>query len=105
MLIGMKPHFKAVLPVLLFVFSLFVVHDYLIEAADTDTQYELCYAEHGDMSLDVQSQTHALIHSLMEMPVYPNESTDLLQPSAAPETHILILSSHITSVPTHPPLV
>jgi hypothetical protein len=101
----MKPHFKAVLPVLLFVFSLFVVHDYIIEAADTDTQYELCYAEHGDMSLDVQSQMHALIHSFMGIPVYPNESADLLQQSTAPETHILILSSHITSVPTHPPLV
>jgi len=100
----MKTLSRSVLPLLLFVFGLFVVHDYIIDATDPDTQYELCYAEHGDMHLDTLSQLHAHIHILLDVPLPEQQSVTVSLHHIHPDTVIAVLHSRALSVPLRPPL-
>ena len=72
------------LSVLLFAFAFFIVHDYVIVQVDSDTQYELCYAQDDTMVMDLPSQIHHDIHLL----------------SALPDTEVTLLAS--TSLSTRP---
>lgn len=85
-------------------FSLFVVHDYLIEKADADTQYELCYAENGKMALDLPSQIHNHIHLLLDVPLRETHPTRLHLADAAPESFFASPDSHTSTVLPRPPL-
>jgi len=100
----MKTLHRLLLSVLLSAFSFFVVHDYVIADVDTDTQYELVVAEHSVAAVDLPTQIHEHIHCLMSLPeTQPLLSTgrpDAPTRYAAPER----LHSHISPVPSRPPL-
>lgn len=64
----MKTLHKLLFSVLLAAFGFFVVHDYVIENVDADTQYELCYAQESCSAMDLPTQIHDHIHVLLSMP-------------------------------------
>ncbi|WP_345988565.1 hypothetical protein WCX18_00255 [Sulfurimonas sp. HSL1-2] len=100
----MKTLRQLLLSVLLSAFSFFVVHDYVMADVDTDTQYELCLAQSDTGALDLPTKIHEHIHSLMSIPeAAPLPSSDrpvALRSHIAPQQ----LLSHISPVPTKPPL-
>ena len=100
----MKTAKVKILSVLLFAFTFFIVHDFVIVDVDTDTQYELCYAEHDKSVLDLPSQIHDHIHILLDLP----KADLVLLPSvlAASKPYYIQtkLDSNILSVPQRPPL-
>jgi len=93
-----------ILSVLLFAFTFFIVHDYVMVEVDGDTQYELCYAENDKSVLDLPSQIHDHIHVLLDVP----KVDFILLPSVlavSNPTYIpTIADSNILSVPQRPPL-
>ena len=100
----MKTAKVQILSVLLFAFTFFIVHDFVMVDVDTDTQYELCYAEHDKSVLDLPSQIHDHIHILLDLP----KADLVLLPSvlAASKPYCIQtkLNSNILSVPQRPPL-
>ena len=66
-LLLMKKIKRYIHSVLLLTFAFFTVHDYIIVAFDADTQYELCYAQRDSTVVDISSQIHQDIHTLMSM--------------------------------------
>ena len=96
---------RAVLSVLLFAFSLFVVHDYLIEKADADTQYELCYIQTDTVTtLDLPSQIHSHIHLVLDVPLSQERRPAFHLADATPETALSTPFSHTDPVRLRPPL-
>ncbi len=57
-----------ILSVLLFAFTFFIFHDYVMDNLDADTQCELCYANQSKVVLDLPSQIHNYIHMLLDIP-------------------------------------
>jgi len=100
----MKKNRLALLSVLLFAFGFFIVHDYVIVHVDSDTQYELCYAQADATLLDLPSQIHHDIHLLSALPdtepvllaSYPMRQRPLVEQSTPYTTP--------TNVPQRPPL-
>ena len=93
-----------VLSVLLFAFTFFIVHDFVMVDVDADTQYELCYAEHDKTVLDLPSQIHDHIHILLDVPSMQTPLTLSFLPSKEPIYLQALLVSNILSVPQRPPL-
>ncbi len=101
----MKTAKVKILSVLLFAFTFFIFHDYVIVDVDADTQYELCYAEQGKLVLDLPSEIHHHIHMLLDV---PNTQTLLLSSILATSQPLYIqtrLYSTTLSVLQRPPLV
>ena len=100
----MKTLRHILLPVLLSAFGFFVAHDYVIADVDADTQYELCYSKQSGSALDLPSQIHAYIHTLLSLPqtqtLMPRENRISTGLCAAPE----MPQSHISSLWPRPPL-
>jgi len=101
----MKTLSKTVLPLLLFVFGLFVVHDYVIDMTDADTQYELCYAQYGDVNLDPPSQLHAHIHILLDVPIPQHRPLSVALVEERPESVLAEPHTRTQPVQLRPPLV
>jgi len=95
---------STILSALLFVFSFFVIHDFVMVNVDADTQFELCYAEHDESVLDLPSQIHDHIHVLQAAPDIENTLSPLLSPSRLPLFFQESLCSNTLSVPQRPPL-
>lgn len=93
-----------ILSVLLFIFTFFVVHDYVMFDADADTQYELCYAESDKTALDLPSLIHDHIHILSDTPNSQTAFPQSLFPSSRPIYRQVAIYSNINSVPQRPPL-
>ena len=93
-----------ILSVLLFAFTFFVVHDYVMVDVDADTQYELCYAESDNTVLDLPSQIHDHIHVLLDLPDTQLVLTSSILPTLKPLYIQTTPDSNILSVPQRPPL-
>ena len=100
----MKTAKVKILSVLLFAFTFFVVHDYVMTDVDADTQYELCYAQSDQIVLDLPSQIHDQIHILLDVPGSQAVLTPSFLPSKKPIYLQAALLSNILSVPQRPPL-
>ena len=92
------------LSVLLFAFTFFIVHDYVIVHVDSDTQYELCYAQNDTAVMDLPSQIHHDIHTLSALP--DAEWTLLASQSLNSRPVVEQFTPYTTSntVPQRPPL-
>jgi hypothetical protein len=101
----MKTMRQLLLPVLLFAFGFFVVHDYVIADVDADTQFELCCVQGDNGSLDLPSQIHEHIHVLFSAPDAPSALTGQTPLNGHDRGAFDTPSSHITSVQPRPPLV
>jgi hypothetical protein len=100
----MKRAHTFLLSVLLFVFTFFVFHDYVMVDVDADTQYELYYAQGDEMVLDLPSLIHAHIHILLDVPK-PEIAFNLSNlTSAEPFSLQSVPESTTLSVPQRPPL-
>lgn len=95
---------QTILSMLLFVFSSFVVHDYIIVDADADTQYELCYLQCDKSVLDLPSQVHDHIHILLSALPIEEERLPMPLHSVRPAGYLTVLRSRTTSVLQRPPL-
>ena len=93
-----------ILSILLFAFTFFIVHDFVMVDVDADTQYELCYAENDKAVLDLPSQIHDQIHILLDVPSMQVPLTVSVLPSKEPIYLQALLDSNILSVPQRPPL-
>ena len=96
---------KFVLSVLLFAFTFFVVHDYVINFVDTDTQCELYQFQNDKASLDLPSKIHSHIHLVLDV---PQSSTLNLLCKISNEKPLHVeyeLTSYINFVKFRPPLV
>lgn len=100
----MKSARKSLLSVLLFAFTFFVFHDYVMTDVDADTQYELYYAQYDEMGLDLPSQIHAHIHILLDVPSVHNDVQTPVLASSIPFYLQTVLDSNTLSVPQRPPL-
>jgi len=100
----MKALSRIVLSVLLFTFSLFVVHDYLIEKVDADTQYELCCIQMDIASLDLPSQIHSHIHLVLDVPLAQTGVLPLRLTDNTPESPLFTPYWHTDPVRLRPPL-
>lgn len=100
----MKTARVKILSVLLFAFTFFVIHDYVIVDVDADTQYELCYAQCDKSVLDLPSQIHDHIHVLLAVPDMQAALIPSFLPSTKPIYLQAMLDSNILSVPQRPPL-
>lgn len=89
---------------LLFVFSFFIIHDYVMVDVDGDTQYELCYAQTDNSALDLPSQIHDHIHILLAAPDIGKSLAPSLLASPKPLYLSTTLNSNTLSVPQRPPL-
>lgn len=100
----MKTLRHVLLSVLLSAFGFFVVHDYVIADVDTDTQYELCKIDSENRVLDLPSQIHEHIHTLLSVPECepkaPLKVTDTLCRLIVSET----APSYISPIPAKPPI-
>ncbi len=94
----------SILSALLFVFSFFIIHDYVMVDVDADTQYELCYAQSDNNALDLPSQIHDHIHVLLAAPDIEKSLAPSLLASPKPLYLSTILDSNTLSVPQRPPL-
>lgn len=93
-----------ILSVLLFVFSFFIIHDYVMVDLDADTQSEICYWEHDKSVLDLPSQIHDHIHVLLAAPDIEKSVPPAIS-SAAETLSLQNTPGSITlSVPQRPPL-
>ncbi len=100
----MKKIKPAVLSVLLFAFTFFVVHDYVMVALDADTQYELCYAQADDIIMDLTSQIHDDIHILSASLELQEQKIEIYLTSTKPYTYLRSFNSHTRYVLLRPPL-
>jgi len=101
----MKKARLSLLSVLLFAFSFFVVHDYVMVDVDADTQYELCYMQYDSAVLDLPSQIHDHIHISMTVPDLEVSLVPAFLASPKPLYHQEFLNSNTLSTPQRPPLV
>ena len=92
------------LSVLLFAFSFFVVHDYVMVDVDADTQHELCYVEYDKTVMDLPSQIHDHIHVLLAAPDIEKSLAPSFLASPKPQYLSTTLDSNTLSVPQRPPL-
>lgn len=95
---------KQILALLLLCFTFFIVHDYAIEAIDSDTQLELCYSQDSSFVLDLQSEIHDHIHFLLDVPLeqHPIDSKILL--STVPMFKAIFTNDTIFPVLHTPPI-
>jgi len=101
----MKKIRLSVLSVLLFAFSFFVVHDYVMVDVDADTQYELCYMQYDNAVLDLPSQIHDHIHISMAVQHVEASLSPVSLTSSKPFYDQVFLNSNTLSTPQRPPLV
>ena len=101
----MKKVRTSLLSVLLFAFTFFVFHDYVIVDVDADTQYELCYMEYDKTVMDLPSQIHDHIHVLLAAPDIEADSLFSMFPESSTFESLAALNSNTLSVPQRPPLV
>lgn len=100
----MKSIKNKILSVLLFTFAFFVMHDYIVGDIYADVEYEFCYMEHDESSLDLESHIHNAIHTMLALNNEEELIVDLKLPDTKPSVLILGLTSHIHLVPQRPPL-
>ncbi|MGB5965739.1 MAG: hypothetical protein WBF77_13085 [Sulfurimonadaceae bacterium] len=100
----MKTARVKILSVLLFAFTFFVIHDYVMADVDADTQYELYYAQCDKTVLDLPSQIHDHIHILSDVPNTQTALAPSILPAAEPIYIQTTLASNILPVPQRPPL-
>jgi hypothetical protein len=101
----MKRIRSSVLSVLLFAFSFFIIHDYVMVDVDADTQYELCYIQYDNAVLDLPSQIHDHIHISMTVPDLEVSLAPAFLTSSKPLYRQVFLNSNTLSTPQRPPLV
>ncbi len=94
----------SLLSVLLFAFSFFVVHDYIITEIDADTQYELCYMDIDKSVIDLPSQIHDHIHLLSAAPEITQKMLPDLKILTLPLVSLNTLYTTIHPTPHRPPL-
>ncbi|WP_345976978.1 hypothetical protein [Sulfurimonas sp. HSL3-7] len=100
----MKSVRLTMLSVLLFAFSFFIIHDYVMVDVDADTQYELCYAQSDNSALDLPSQIHDHIHVLLAAPDIEKSLAPSFLVSPKPLYLSAAFNSNTLSVPQRPPL-
>lgn len=100
----MKKYQKAIFSVLLFAFTFFIFHDYVIEEFDTDTQYELCYAQNSDITLDKQTQIHHYIHIMLDAPLLEPKHFSQTLSAFKPFSHINFIHERVEPVLYTPPI-
>jgi len=100
----MKTARFTMLSVLLFAFTFFVFHDYVMVDVDADTQYELCYMEYDKTVMDLPSQIHDHIHVLLAAPDIEADSLFSMFPESSTFESLAALNSNTLSVPQRPPL-
>ncbi len=92
-------------------FTFLVVHDYVIESFDADTQHELCYLGSSSSSslntgsLDLASQIHNSIHTLLEINITQQLPVVSAPLKINPHTLEIASISYINSVLQRPPLI
>jgi len=95
---------KTIFSVLLLVFTFFIIHDYVIEEFDTDTQYELCYAQNSDITLDTQTQIHQFIHNMLDAPLLESMVSFCGIAMFRPLYHINFIHERVEPVLYTPPI-
>ena len=100
----MKKIRTSLLSVLLFAFSFFVIHDYVITEIDADTQYELCYVDVDKTVIDLPSQIHDHIHILSASPEITQQMLHTFKVSTVPLVSLSTLYATIHPTPHRPPL-
>lgn len=100
----MKKYKTLILSALLFAFTFFTFHDYVLETIDKDTQYELCYFEYDKSALDLVSKVHDSMHTALDVPLQPAPSITLCVANSKPLLLKTTFISHIGIVPQRPPL-
>ncbi len=101
----MKKIKRYILSGLLLTFAFFTVHDYIIVAFDADTQYELCYAQIDSTVVDLSSQIHQDIHTLMSMLESTTLSLNVFSTTLCFFEQYIQPYSTINPVPQRPPLI
>lgn len=97
----MKKFKNKILSVLLFAFSILVVHDYVV--ADANTKYEISFKMLEKVAVDSTSKIHTQIHLTMDV---PRAETNILQVKCNNErifNTLASLTSYINSVLQRPP--
>jgi hypothetical protein len=100
----MKKYKTLLLSALLFAFTFFALHDYVIECIDKDTQYELCYSKYDKSALDSASMVHATMHAMLDVVV---DQAFLLTISTPNEQPLRLEKNFLSCtgiVPQRPPL-
>ncbi|MBU0720920.1 hypothetical protein KJ877_06215 [bacterium] len=100
----MKKSKNIILSVLLFAFTFFAVHDYVIMDVDADTQYELCFSKHDKSQLDLPSEIHNFIHILLDTPMLEPVQVALAFAYEKPFDSKIGFTSHVHLVLQRPPL-
>lgn len=103
-LFTMKKYKSIILSALLFAFTFFALHDYVLEYIDEDTQYELCYLKYDKSALDAASEVHATMHAMLDVVVSHSFFAAISVPNPKP---ILLQTSFLSYpgvVPQRPPL-
>lgn len=107
----MKKFKNTVLLGLLFAFTFFVVHDYVIEYFDGDTQCELSYLTYDispsldKSSLDLASQIHDSIHTLLGIYTMQQIPIVFIPPKINPHATEIASILSIDFVLERPPLL
>jgi hypothetical protein len=101
----MKKIRLSVLSLLLFTFSFFAIHDYVMDNVDADTRYELCYMQCDYAVVDLPSQIHDHIHISMAVPDIEASLFPSFLSSARPLYLPALFDSNILSTLQRPPLV
>lgn len=100
----MKKYKTMILSALLFAFTLFTFHDYVLESIDKDTQYELCYLKYDKNALDVASKVHNSMHAMLDAVVLQPLISIISIPNSKPMRLQKSFLSCISIVPQRPPL-
>jgi hypothetical protein len=100
----MKKYKTIILSALLFAFTFFTFHDYVIEYIDKDTQYELCYSKYDKSALDIASTVHATMHAMLDVVVSQPKVSIISISNTKPLRLEKNFLSYTTIVPQRPPL-
>lgn len=100
----MKKYKTVILSALLFAFTFFTLHDYVLEYIDKDTQSELCYSKYDKSALDVASKVHATMHAMLDVVVPQALVAAISVSNSKPILLQKSFLSHNGAVPQRPPL-
>lgn len=107
----MNTHKNKILSLLLFVFTFFVVHDYVIEGFETSVEPTACIKAYDSKAscivsdIDVYTQIHDNIHSMLQVHLDSNELFKMSLLKMPPSTYQLSSNSYVTPLPEKPPII
>jgi hypothetical protein len=100
----MKSFKKSILSVLVLVFAFIIMHDYVLNAIDSDTQCETAYIQGGNATVDLASNIHEHIHILLTATILQSSYSFYNLDSDNPHSSAAFINTNINSVLPRPPI-